>query len=268
MDYIFDDIVLYRSDDGTLHYLEVDSEDTVTLPPVLNRILLLLVSNQGQLITKEVFFTKVWDDYGKTSSSHTLNQYLSTLRKILAKYLSKKAIITVPRQGYMFALDITISQVEQTTEHLAPMQNDSQLEVSTSTPNIERKYIPVVSQTNTKKYIIFYLFLFIATISLTIITSKSNSSSTIVHPFTLGKIGSFSVYSFSEYKDEQHKKAAMEIVNQQANQENLYCDDNIYYYYYRNENINYGEKGDYSMLAWCKQVGSSSDQCITTRISW
>lgn len=62
MDYLFDDIILYCPDDGTIHVLEAGAEDTVTLTPVLNRILLLLVTKQGQLISKEEFFAKVWDD--------------------------------------------------------------------------------------------------------------------------------------------------------------------------------------------------------------
>lgn len=113
MDYLFDNNILYRSSDGTLHYLEGGPEESITLPPVLNRILLLLVINQGQVITKEEFLTKVWDNYGKPGSSNTLNQYLSTLRGIFSNHLGKKPIVTIPKQGYMLSFEVNITLVEE-----------------------------------------------------------------------------------------------------------------------------------------------------------
>lgn len=265
MDYLFDNNILYRSDDGTLHYLEGSSEETITLPPVLNRILLLLVINQGQVITKEEFLTKVWDNYGKPGSSNTLNQYLSTLRGIFSNHLGKKPIITVPKQGYMLSFDIniTIAKEESTLETNEILKEENVSETKTTVFSS-----PIIIFSTEKKLVSFYIFILILAITITVMISKKSDPSIAIHPYALGKVGECTVYSFSEYKTESQKKSEMEAVIHQATKYNLDCDANIYFYYYQNENIGYGEKGNYSMLARCKQTNSANDECLTTRTSW
>jgi DNA-binding winged helix-turn-helix (wHTH) protein len=265
MDYLFDNNILYRSSDGTLHYLEGGSEETITLPPVLNRILLLLVINQGQVITKEEFLTKVWDNYGKPGSSNTLNQYLSTLRGIFSNHLGKKPIITVPKQGYMLSFEVNITIAE---EKPAVEKNEILKEENASEKKAEALPSLGILFPVEKKLIFFYIFILIIAITITVFISKKSDPSIAIHPYYLGKIGECPVYSFSKYETESQKESEMEAVLQQANRYNLDCDANIYFYYYRNENIGYGEKGDYSMLTRCKETNSAHNECLTTRVSW
>jgi len=158
MDYLFDNNILYRSSDGTLQYLEGGSEETVTLLPVLNRILLLLVINQGQVITKEEFLIKVWDNYGKPGSSNTLYQYLSTLRSIFSNYLGKKPIVTIPKQGYMLSFDINITIIEDDltlkTDRILKEENIPTTK-TTASPS------PIVFSLERKKQVSFYIFIFL-----------------------------------------------------------------------------------------------------------
>lgn len=264
MDYLFDNNILYRSSDGALHYLEGGSEETITLPPVLNRILLLLVINQGQVITKEEFLTKVWDDYGKPGSSNTLNQYLSTLRGIFSSHLGKKPIITIPKQGYMlsFEINITIAEEESTLEKNEILKKEDISEIK-----ITESSSPIIFPEQ-KNLIFFYTFILIITIMITVFISKKFDPSIAIHSYNLGKIGECPVYSFSEYKTDLQKKSDMEAVFHQATKYNLDCDTNIYFYYHHNENFGYGEKGDYSMLTRCQQSNSAHDECLTTLTSW
>lgn len=108
----------------------------------------------------------------------------------------------------------------------------------------------------------------ITAITITVFISKKTDTSIVIHPYSLGKIGECTVYSFSENKTESQKKSEMEAVLHQATKYNLNCDTNIYFYYYQNENIGYGEKGNYSMLTRCKQNNSAHDECLTTLTSW
>jgi DNA-binding winged helix-turn-helix (wHTH) protein len=270
MDYIFDDIVLYRPDDGTIHVLEAGSEDTVKLTPVLNRILLLLITRQGQLITKEEFLTKVWDDYGKSGSSHTLNQYLSTLRGIFSQHLNKKAIITVPKQGYLFSLDITITIGEASAELFKPVPHDN------DTPVVTPALLPPAGSSiprdiilpKLKKYLVIYFFLLLAVVTLTFLISRSVHSPEQPIYFRLGEIGNCPVFSISHIKNEQQVKREMDTVNNMITMSKLTCAENIYFYYYSNENGDKGEKGSYSMLARCERTEDASDDCFTTRVNW
>lgn len=265
MDYLFDNNILYRSSDGTLQYLEGGSEETVTLPPVLNRILLLLVINQGQVITKEEFLIKVWDNYGKPGSSNTLNQYLSTLRGIFSNYLGKKPIVTIPKQGYMLSFDINITIIE---DDLTLKTDEILKEENIPTTHATASSSPIVFSLERKKQAAFYIFILIIAITVTVIISKKSDSSITIHPHALGKIDKCTVYTFSEHKTELQKKSEMEAVLQQANKYNLNCGANINFYYYRNENIGYEQKGDYSMLTRCKQTNSANDECLTISTSW
>lgn len=266
MDYLFDDIILYCPDDGTIHVLEAGAEDTVTLTPVLNRILLLLVTKQGQLISKEEFFAKVWDDYGKVGSSHTLNQYLSTLRGVFAQHLNKKAIITVPRQGYMFSPDITISIGEKKTEPLSPVLHKD--DIPTFLATVDSVKPLSTHRPKIKKYLIVYFFLLIAAITLTLLISQGIYSPKKPNYFRLGEIGSCPVFSISRIKNEQQIKREMESVKSMIGTNKFTCAENIYFYYYRNENAEKGAKGDYSMLSRCERTDDASDDCFTARVSW
>lgn len=112
MTYIFDNEIVYSQEDGKLSLLSKPEEEPVILTPVLNRILLLLVTRQGELITKEDFFTYVWDNYGKSGSTNTLVQYISALRRLIELNLTKDFIITVPKKGYILNTEVSIIKVD------------------------------------------------------------------------------------------------------------------------------------------------------------
>ncbi|MBC3382200.1 winged helix-turn-helix domain-containing protein [Serratia fonticola] len=265
MNYIFDDSILYQPDDGTLHVLESGAEDIVTLTPVLNRILLLLVSRQGQLITKDEFLAKVWDDYGKTGSSHTLNQYLSTLRGIFLKHLNKKTIITVPRQGYMFSLEIAIATVDPTAEQsIVPVPNEAP-----SQPSGEPVAKMVEDATRqTKKYLAVYAVILLAAIAMTRWLTPHFRTPIKQNYSQLGTIGQCPVYDLlSSKKDQQRSNEIMVKVNDMANMFNLNCSDNVHFYYYHNTNQIKGKEGIYSMLTRCEKTDKIRT-CLTTRVSW
>jgi hypothetical protein len=84
----------------------------------------------------------------------------------------------------------------------------------------------------------------------------------------LGEIGNCPVFSISSIKREQQIKREMETVNNMINMSKLTCAENVYFYYYRNENGEKGAKGDYSMLSRCERTDDASDDCFTTRVSW
>lgn len=112
MNYIIDDVLVYCPDDGSVSRISKPEEIIMVLTPVLNRILLLLIENQGSLVPRDLFFEKVWDNYGKNASSHTLSQYMGVLRKIFENELGASCIDTIPKVGYMFLDTIKICKQE------------------------------------------------------------------------------------------------------------------------------------------------------------
>ncbi|MBO2006671.1 helix-turn-helix domain-containing protein [Serratia marcescens] len=55
--------------------------EPVTLTTIANRLLALLVKNNGILISRDFIFSTVWDDH-KTASNSNLNNYIASLRRI------------------------------------------------------------------------------------------------------------------------------------------------------------------------------------------
>lgn len=110
MNYIIDGKIIYRSVDGTIRLLEEDESQSVILTPLVNKIFTFLISHHGELVTRQQIFEDVWEKAGLIPSSHTLNQYISTIRKILSTYFDdREIIITIPKSGYIFSNEVTVS---------------------------------------------------------------------------------------------------------------------------------------------------------------
>ncbi len=74
--------------------------------------LILLVSNQGSLISKQVFLEKVWADL--VVSDEAITQCIKTLRKILGDKANKPQFIeTVPKYGYRFIADVSSNELKE-----------------------------------------------------------------------------------------------------------------------------------------------------------
>ncbi|MCU1266022.1 MAG: prkC 33 [Acidobacteria bacterium] len=93
--------------DKVEHFLLRDDE-VVPLAPKLFEILVMLVENNGHLLTKEALMTAVWPDSHVEEGN--LSRNISTLRKLLSDgSLESKYIETVPKRGYRFVADVTES---------------------------------------------------------------------------------------------------------------------------------------------------------------
>lgn len=109
MVYLIDGMVIYDALNGTLRRTDEKAEEAVTLTTIANKILAHLIQHHGQLVTRDTLFDDIWEKEGIASSSNTLTQYISLLRKTFAHYLgNKESIVTVPRSGYYFSKDISV----------------------------------------------------------------------------------------------------------------------------------------------------------------
>lgn len=110
MVYLIDGMVIYDALNGTLRRTGEKTGEAATLTTIANKILAHLIQHHGQLVTRDTLFDDIWEKEGIVSSSNTLTQYISLLRKTFAHYLGNKDIIvTVPRSGYYFSKDISVT---------------------------------------------------------------------------------------------------------------------------------------------------------------
>src|SRR5215813_7902635 len=93
----FDD---FRIDSG--QFLLTKAGNGTPITPTVFRILLALLENAGQVVTKEDLITYVWPD--SFVEEGNLNRNVSTLRKALGERPSDHRYIeTIPKMGYRFS---------------------------------------------------------------------------------------------------------------------------------------------------------------------
>lgn len=90
----------------------VDSGESVMLNMPTARCLLLLLQSNGQVVSREEFLEKVWNERGIVVSQNTFYQNISLLRKSLAKAgLNSEAIVTIRQRGFILSSDVTVATV-------------------------------------------------------------------------------------------------------------------------------------------------------------
>lgn len=112
MKYRFNDRIIFDIDTGTLSLSDL-FDDSVTISNPSKRLLQLLITHQGDAVSREVIFKKVWDDYGMISSNNNLNQCVSKLRRVIkALGIDGEVIVTVPKVGFMLHSEIQVESCE------------------------------------------------------------------------------------------------------------------------------------------------------------
>lgn len=99
---IFDDIEFALKNDST--------NDRIPLPAAAGYILSILITSQGAPVDREFIMDYAWDRFGVQISPNTINQYVSLLRKNIAKLGGPELFIkTIPRVGFIIDTSIRIS---------------------------------------------------------------------------------------------------------------------------------------------------------------
>lgn len=122
--YTLNDQVLFDPEMGTLSRCQTPDEP-VTIPNAAKRLLLLMIQHHGEVLCREVFFKKVWDDYGLISSHNNLNQCVSRLRRVVDQLgIDEEVITTVPKVGFMLRQEISIEEIEDSSSNLSAHEKE------------------------------------------------------------------------------------------------------------------------------------------------
>lgn len=139
-------LIFYEFGDFSLYPDErilLKGESKIALTPKVFDLLLLLVENQGHLLTKNEILEKVWHD--SFVEEGTLARTISTLRKSLGSD-SQKYIATVPKKGYRFVAETRkISKPEEKSESAQEFSGSETPAIKpakTPLKNSERKNFP------------------------------------------------------------------------------------------------------------------------------
>lgn len=141
-------------------------DERVKIAPKVYECLVLLVKNDGKLVTKDEFFEKVWA--GTFVEDSSLSYTISQLRKVIAEYdADTNYIETVPRRGFRFQAEVTkinsqklVIKDEQVflerekVEEVWIEEIENAENASSKIPSENIKQLPPARNTNAKRFLI------------------------------------------------------------------------------------------------------------------
>lgn len=136
MIYLIENQIVFNPEDNSLSLLS-DTESKITVSNPARRILSLLIEQHGSVVQRELFFKKVWDDYGLISSNNNLNHCISKLRKVISTLgYPDEFIVTVPKVGFIIRKEIYISLQfgENTVGENPPVLHEETITVTKTFP--------------------------------------------------------------------------------------------------------------------------------------
>lgn len=120
MVYLIDMRIKYRTEDGAM-WLKDDEESLIVLTVIMNRLLSYLIEQHAQIVTRDDLLQNVWDLHGLHSSNHTLNKYISELRKQFKNFgITTECITTIPRIGFVFNGEVDVHIIAEESQDNKP----------------------------------------------------------------------------------------------------------------------------------------------------
>lgn len=136
-----------------------DEDNIVRLGSNESRILMILIDNPNQVVSRDQLHEYVWRDQGFQVDDSSLTQAISTLRKMLQDSTkSPQFIKTVPKRGYQLISEVEPATSPKPSEELAtplnemvntgtelhqPITNQS---VNTTAPSASHAYQPAMAK--------------------------------------------------------------------------------------------------------------------------
>ncbi|MGL6014055.1 MAG: winged helix-turn-helix domain-containing protein, partial [Shewanella oncorhynchi] len=129
--YLINDMVLFMPDENRLTPLGKRGSETILNTPV-NRCLLLLLQNPGEIVRQETILAEVWEKHGQYVTMNTLYQNILLLRRGMKNAgILMSAIKTIPKVGVKFTGKV--QQVEESeSPHAQAEPNASTADLSVS----------------------------------------------------------------------------------------------------------------------------------------
>jgi DNA-binding winged-HTH domains len=254
MVYLIDNRLMFRPEDGAL-WPSGDEGSVILLTLTMSRLLSSLLDRHGEAITRNELLDNVWDAHGLRSSSHTLNKYISTLRKHFVQLgIADECITTLPRVGFMFSRDIEVRVMAQpVTSGNDPEENGGEV-IHPARPEAKYKTL-------------YYAFAAIVLLTSAIligaglaVESESPRPLQAVTPHFLFNFGTCPVYtvqSNSASLAEQKKELFLNLA--ESNQ--IPCLEGSYFLYQVSEAYLYGSKGR-AFISRCTMNNNSYNSCL------
>ncbi|KHT27061.1 winged helix-turn-helix domain-containing protein [Pectobacterium carotovorum] len=173
MVYLINDLIIFNEGDGTLAWIERESEATSLSFPI-SRLLCLLIENQGVTLSRDFLLKEALEKHALCPSLNNLNNYLSLLRKVLREFDLSDSIVTIPKLGIVFNVNSIVIQPamdEEREEREALNQDVEEGSCEGKKPfSIEHHAIPEPVK---KQQYIKYLLIWVTVVGIFLLTLEN-----------------------------------------------------------------------------------------------
>lgn len=259
MHFIINDRLIYTPDDGRLSLLlsSGKAETVLEMTPVLNRLLLLLVSERGKILSFEYLLERIWDDYGREGSMNTLNQYVSVLRRAMKQHLDVDPITRLSKSGLQLSEQLSVEEVQpEAGFHADNPKNNSPLP-AVSSPE-RRTHSPRMLNALLIGATIFLL-------GGALYNAKKGFPDDYFPVYDIGRMGPCKLEGLINFKGGLERQRAIDRATEIAQMFNLSCTEQQHYYFYSTPDALLNSGSRYSMLTRCDTEQSNSALCITVQ---
>ncbi|WP_148874569.1 winged helix-turn-helix domain-containing protein [Serratia marcescens] len=107
MEYVINQMIIFSPAERAL-FIVNERESFMPLSNPATRLLLELVTNNKEMLTRRHLMQRVWEDNGFVGSNNNLNGCISEIRKALESLaLDPQVIITIPKLGFILEAEIS-----------------------------------------------------------------------------------------------------------------------------------------------------------------
>lgn len=258
MKYLINQHVTYDSYQGLLYTSDVD--DAIKLTTTLNRLLLVLAQNNGEVLDRETLLRRVWEEHNQVVSDNNLNSSISVLRRHLASFFDEEVISTIPKVGIKFSADLTFitpyEQPEKTTLETAPslstsfepsIESNEQNEIKSEAP-VKKAYIL------NNRYLEITLIVVIIFCLLYLFKSYFFANRT-EYP-EVGQIDQCTIRYINSYHKADTRSMSFSVLKERLENLGINCKKPATVFYYNvgiiTQNKNFDD--DYLFLSYCPKV--------------
>lgn len=215
MKYILDDLLVFRTDDGTIWPVDHE-ENKIILSPIVSRLLTLLLEEQGKVLTRDEILRQVWAVHGLEPSGNSLNQYISHLRKNMSNFgLNENAIRTIPRIGFMFDESITVIKSDDMGKESLNIESNLSRVKPENIKTIHKLIIAVIA---------IIMVFFIPSV-MDKISAHFNIGQNVTYPITIGTVNGCKIYGVKK-DDTLNRSDALSLAQRVFNDYKITCQSN------------------------------------------
>ncbi|EKT53818.1 winged helix-turn-helix domain-containing protein [Providencia rettgeri] len=255
MKYLINNYITYDSHQGLLYTENINN--ALKLTTTLNRLLLVLVQNNHEVVDRETILRRVWEEHNQVVSDNNLNSSVSVLRRHLSNFSNNEIIVTIPKVGIKFSAELKNENTEINDD-----QNELSLasEIENDSLSIQQQETEPLLPANKKSYILNNRYIEIMLISIIIFCLlylfKSYFFTNKTDYPEVGRIDQCSIRYINSYHKPDTSKVNFPTLQEELIKLNIDCNKKATIFYYNVGTVtnSKNKSDDFLFISYCPNI--------------